>query len=384
MSCPERWLDVFITKSDQDQSSGEAYNLDEEFCCSVQSVRFAPGYPETAFITEGQSNWLLPTWTLEYENAESRSEPVLSMKAGDLVRIGGVETEGFTDYLTVLEVRHITTLANGTDEAVSISTATTRTAADITFELAKPSTTAEVANPSGSGPDIQVQTLVTANFDFASGQFLSYPVKSTGIAHIAIRVNATFNCTGIPPKYPKATKAAYLYAGADPSDIGLKDRHDAKTEAKGGAGYFYPMYKSTHWANNGRTLRATLNQNVKQVKAVKLCGYSLVNKRQPNIQSMHEIQVDDYIILKINEIAGNVVSNNGFAQGSFAILPAGSHADNSTGAAEVHRYEADGLHCQTISTPHSIQTLTLEVMDRLGRPAHFGRFHLWFKLLVVE
>ena len=49
------------------------------------------------------------------------------MKAGDLVRIGGVETEGFTDYLTVLEVRHITTLANGTDEVVSISKATTRT-----------------------------------------------------------------------------------------------------------------------------------------------------------------------------------------------------------------------------------------------------------------
>ena len=47
------------------------------------------------------------------------------MKAGDLVRIGGVETEGFTDYLTVLEVRHITTLANGTDEVVSISKAVT-------------------------------------------------------------------------------------------------------------------------------------------------------------------------------------------------------------------------------------------------------------------
>lgn len=375
MSCPERWLDVFITKSDQDQSSGEAYNLDEEFCCSVQSVRFAPGSPETAFITEGQSNWLLPTWTVEYEKAGS--EPVLSMKAGDLVRIGGVETEGFTDYLTVLEVRHITTLANGTDEVVSISKATTRDDQQIMYDLQKPHLTETWGAKT-------IRTLVTDDFDQAIGHGLSHPVKSTGIAHIAIRVNATFNCTGIPPKYPKATKAAYLYAGADPSDIGLKDRHDAKTEAKGGAGYFYPMYKSTHWANNGRTLRATLNQNVKQVKAVKLCGYSLVNKRQPNIQSMHEIQVDDYIILKINEIAGNVVSNNGFAQGSFAILPAGSHADNSTGAAEVHRYEADGLHCQTISTPHSIQTLTLEVMDRLGRPAHFGRFHLWFKLLVVE
>jgi hypothetical protein len=370
MSCPERWLDVFITKSDQDQSSGEAYNLDEEFCCSVQSVRFAPDYPETAFITEGQSNWILPTWTREYEKAGSRSEPVLSMKAGDLIRIGGVETEGFTDYLTVLEVRHITTLANGTDENVSISK-------DTDALLIAPDTSTIVDGETLS------ETLKT-DFSKALENTLATTVSSDGIAHIAIRVNATFNCTGIPPKYPKATKADYLYAGVDPSDIGLKDRHKAKTEANGDAGYFYPMYKSTHWANNGRTLRATLNQNVKQVKAVKLCGYSLVNKRQPNIQSMHEIQVDDYIILKINEIAGNVVSNNGFAQGSFAILPAGSHADNSTGAAEVHRYEADGLHCQTISTPHSIQTLTLEVMDRLGRPAHFGRFHLWFKLLVVE
>ena len=375
MSCPERWLDVFITKSDQDQSSGEAYNLDEEFCCSVQSVRFAPDSPETAFITEGQSNWLLPTWTREYENA--RSEPVLSMKAGDLVRIGGVETEGFTDYLTVLEVRHITTLANGTDENVSISKATTRNNAALKYQLIAPDTTT-------TENGVKLSETLKTDFSKALENTLATTVKSTGIAHIAIRVNATFNCTGIPPKYPKATKADYMYAGVDPQDIGLVHRHEARTEAKGDAGYFYPMYKSTHWANNGRTLRATLNQNVKQVKAVKLCGYSLVNKRQPNIQSMHEIQVDDYIILKINEIAGNVVSNNGFAQGSFAILPAGLHADNSTGAAEVHRYEADGLHCQTISTPHSIQTLTLEVMDRLGRPAHFGRFHLWFKLLVVE
>ena len=362
---------MFITKSDHDQSSGEAYNLDEEFCCSVQSVRFAPGYPETAFITEGQSNWILPTWTLEYEKAESRSEPVLSMKAGDLVRIGGVETEGFTDYLTVLEVRHITTLVNGTDEAVSFSKAVHPSDGEqpdsSTYNFKAPPTTTEPL-PSLDDADQVKRT-----------------VGSEGIAHIAIRVNATFNCTGIPKDYPEATLKAYLYAGGTSvTGVTLKDRFKARTEAKGDAGYFYPMYKSTHWANNGRTLRATLNQNVKQVKAVKLCGYSLVNKRQPNIQSMHEIQVDDYIILKINEIAGNVVSNNGFAQGSFAILPAGSHADNSTGAAEVHRYEADGLHCQTISTPHSIQTLTLEVMDRLGRPAHFGRFHLWFKLLVVE
>ena len=227
---------MFITKSDHDQSSGEAYNLDEEFCCSVQSVRFAPGYPETAFITEGQSNWILPTWTLEYEKAESRSEPVLSMKAGDLVRIGGVETEGFTDYLTVLEVRHITTLANGTDEVVSISKDTDRDVQlGTVYDLQKP-------HLSETYGDKTIRTLVTEDFDRAAAFRLAYPVKSTGIAHIAIRVNATFNCTGIPPKYPKATKADYMYAAVDPSDIGLVDRHEARTEAKGDAGYYYYYY----------------------------------------------------------------------------------------------------------------------------------------------
>ena len=61
----------------------------------------------------------------------------------------------------------------------------------------------------------QFEHSVTDDFDQAIGQPLN-PVESTGIAHIAIRVNATFNCTGIPPKYPKATKADYMYAGVDP------------------------------------------------------------------------------------------------------------------------------------------------------------------------
>ena len=103
-----------------------------------------------------------------------------------------------------------------------------------------------------------------------------------------------FNCTGIPKDYSDATKDAYLYTGGTSvAGVTLAKRYKVRTEAKGEASYCYPMYKSTHWANNGRTLRANLNQNVKQVKAVKLCGYSLVNQRQPNIQSMHEIQVDD-------------------------------------------------------------------------------------------
>ena len=100
------------------------------------------------------------------------------MEAGDLVRIGGVETEGFTDYLAVLEVRHITTLVNGTDEKVLYS---------------------KTVHSNGEQPD-------DSTYNFKAPDFYSKPslndadqvkrhVKSDGIAHIAIRVNATFNCT---------------------------------------------------------------------------------------------------------------------------------------------------------------------------------------------
>ena len=68
------------------------------------------------------------------------------------------------------------------------------------YELQKPDTSATLR-------DVQtIQTLVTEDFDEAVVTASHWPVQSTGIAHIAIRVNATFNCTGIPPKYPKATK----------------------------------------------------------------------------------------------------------------------------------------------------------------------------------
>jgi len=43
-----------------------------------------------------------------------------------------------------------------------------------------------------------------------------------------------------------------------------------------------------------------------------------------------------------------------------------------------------GIVCVPVhSTNATLHNMTIEVTDRMGNPAHFGRFHLWFKLLVT-
>ena len=148
---------------------------------------------------------------------------------------------------------------------------------------------------------------------------------------------------------------------------------------------FYPMYSMKKWLA-GTTLRAALDHGVKQVSCIKLVGYALANKRQVGLQHAHEVLADDYVILRINEIEGHVVSNNRHANGAFAVLYSGSTSNNEVGAVEFSMFDTvNGIVVQDIDATNSVmRNLTLDVTDRQGRAAHFGRLHLWFKLLVTH
>ena len=163
--------------------------------------------------------------------------------------------------------------------------------------------------------------------------------------------------------------------------VTLANRHEALTE---GGERYYPVYVSKNWARNSE-LVARLDHGVKQVSCVKLMGYSLVNKRQVGIQHAHEMQTDDYLILRIQEIEGKVISNNRYANGAFAILRCGDTTNTMIGAAEYSTYEPTGLVTVPVdSTSSTIKNVTIQLTDRNGNVAHFGRLHLWFKLLVTH
>lgn len=388
----DRWVDVFITKEAKDSrtrpqavynaatqswspvsTTGASYTYDDQFCCSVQTVQFDPDQPNIAYVVETDTPWILPTWTTEYNGESLKSNPYAKVAVGDIVRLGSMQTSGFTDYLTVVEVRTVDYLANGTSSQLRLSKSTTGNVAGTDF-LALPTTS---STPTGTN-------LVT--------------LGKNGIAHIAIRVNAVLNCTILPSSALDNSKTEiYHRQGVETKTnkaATLATRHLAyqhltqanlayEGEVLPSENYYYPLYLNNSWMQE-TTLVARLDHGVKQLAGIKLIGYSFVNKQQVGIQHAHEMITDDYVILNIKEIQGKVISNNQFAHGAFAVLHSGNTRDNLVGAAEMSMYDINGIVCATVPPTNAIRNLTIEVTDRRGRPAHFGRFHLWFKLLVTH
>lgn len=381
-ACTDRWVDVFVSKAADDDN----YDFDDVFCATVQSIEFDPATPMSktdaavAYVTTNNSEWILPTWRDDYTALDAAKSPYADLKVGDLVRIGGMATQGFTDYLTIVEIKNVGYLANATNSAVTCTL------------------------KEGSGAPLPLPLPTTSSISEGGAQnSVAVAIPFTGISHIAIRVNASLNCTSLPDDAlnrditlndGEVTHQQQILADADKLAT-LATRHHAyeylshpasayEGEVKPTEPYYYPLYKAKNWTH-GKELVARLDHGVKQVSAVKLLGYSLVNKRQVGIQHAHEMQVDDYLIMRIKEIEGHVISNNQYANGAFAILRAGDTSNTLIGAAEFSSYEPMGIVCVPVHASNTtVRNLTIEITDRRGKPAHFGRLHLWFKLLVTH
>ncbi len=338
-ACDNKWLDVFVTKSD--------YGFDDIEVCEVQSVELAPstvGSYDAAIVVDAATEWVLPTWTLDYDNYDAtRNAAYKSIKVGDLIRIGEPKHKATTDYLTVLEVREVERVYNGTTVVLPI------------------------------GKNAIPLAINTGTSETETGTY-DVPTKS-GIAHIALRLNMTVNCTAIPKDVRKKTEMFKAHAG-NHQIVDITNRHESSHA-------HYPLFRLNPYLS-GSTLTANLDSGVKYVNCIKLLGYSVAAKRQVGVAHGHEMSADDYLILRIKEVQGKVVSNNSHANGAFAILYAGATDNNNIGGIEFHRFDAEnGIAVQSMQ-PTILRNLTLEVLDRFGNPAHFGRLHLWFKLLATH
>jgi len=583
MACRERWLDVFVTKPDTGIDK-QSYEYDDQFACTVQSVRFDPTDTTKAMVVDDATDWVLPTWTASYNQQSYKGGVYDKVEVGDLVRVGATGTNGHTDYLTVMEKRTVSTLYNQlespgasnylplsmtsttdgvgqfTTHAAVATAATVLTIAPAFHNFvhqavnssagtytwttrAAPGETPEVgfwvtwkgltnalqltsvvahSYPSGAGWNVgfpaggtefvhqvnktvdsvsgRVLTLTDGGFskieagdlvggtgivgtvasgihyfaevesfdssaktitlkasslssdptsangdtisiypkmvfthdlNWAEGAYMSgdgisgsvtgtvsrnkvtisgattglgevvtigsrltaasMTVGTAGIAHVALRLNQSVNCTAMPVQYPKDANATHPYDADGTHDHAVTiATRDQATVALGNATsedekFFYPLYVHKKWLA-GSTLRAALDHGVKQCSCIKLVGYSVANKRQVGLHHAHEMQADDYLVVRINEIEGHVVSNNRHASGAFAVLYSGSSADNQVGAVEYNQFDTvNGIVVQDLDATNSVlRNLTLEITDRRGNPAHFGRMHLWFKLLVTH
>jgi len=335
-ACENKWLDVFVTKSD--------YGFDDTEVCEVQSVELTTAAGVTnkvAVVVDAATEWIIPTWSHDLRNVSNAEFEAI--KVGDLIRVGSPKEKAFTDYLTVLEIERVDRVYNGTSGKLPIRAGTA------TGELD--------AN--------------TTNNSNVSNTYLDL-ASETGIARYAIRVNNTLNCTAVPDG---ARLASQVFNGSAAA-VTIATRYDVLTN-------HYKLYRLNHYLS-GSTLTANLDSGVKYVNCIKLLGYSVAAKRQVGVQHGHEMSADDYLIVRIKEVQGKVVSNNSHANGAFAILYAGATDNNNIGGIEFHRFDAEnGIAVQSMQ-PTILRNLTLEVLDRFGNPAHFGRLHLWFKLLATH
>ena len=349
MDCQRRVLDVFVTNADPNQED----DYDDQFVCPVQSVRLHENY---AVIVEDETDWV--TASFPYD---ATSDPFKEIVKGDLIRVGVPSTGGFTDYLTVVEKVPIKAFRNATTSKIAMRS----DAADY--------------------DDYTHNTEWLCQYGTTTAGVVTAYVPP--VQHYALRLNHSINATTInEPVDANRSKRIVAALTTDPSldETLIATLEDRQNVTMWGGGHLYPMYHMKEW-RSGQSLTAELDHGVKQVEEVRLMGYSLMNKRNVGPQHAHEMIQDDYLILRIKEVEGKVISNNRHANGAFAILYAGSHADNTKGGVDVHKYDTDGIVVRRVDATNSVmRNLTVELLDRTGKPAHFGRLHLWFKILATH
>ena len=312
----------------------------------------------------------------QVEDVSAPKDPFADVKVGDLVRIGGPGTHGFTDYLTVVEKSKVDVLYNATTAVVPLMSGIKSYAVDAEDNGTFTDHGGSIAEKATLG--------VSSSETNEAGESLCDTFSLDGRPLTALRLNHSVNATTIKRNTDEnlifRTDATATVTTAP--EANLSQRHLVTTWS---GEHLYPLYHLKEWRQSNGELSAVLDHGVKEIQQIKLMGYSLMNKRQVGPQHAHEMIQDDYLILRIKEVHGQVISNNRHANGAFAILYAGAHESNTKGGADVHSSDPVGLVVQSVGSTNKImRNLTVQVTDRTGQPAHFGRLHLWFKILATH
>ena len=337
---PTESHDIFIS-SDLDDSNSLTFQ-NEEFACTIQTVRMHPTSADTAIITEEDSDWILPTWTDSYSGSSTTEQVDVSrnvlkeVEVGDIVRIGDLQTWAHTDPVTVLEVKYIKVLVNTATSAVALN-----------------------YDPNGANPLLP------------QGGGMTIP--STGIAHIALRVSARVQCTTMPYNIPTNATIALVPDAQVMSTPATRNQVSAAiTNASKDQKYFYPLFVSRKLHQNNLVTRF---QNVYcNCQELQLCGYTVRNMRQFTSAQAYEQPEDDYMVLNILELQGTVQGNTRYTRDAFAVLPLSS-GNNLANFNYEHGLARKQLHGA------ALRQLSIKVTDSNGAPLKYGRLHLWFKLL---
>lgn len=339
------WYDIFLTNS--------GYGLADSFVAPVMSVALQKVSNHlVAKPVKGGSNWL----TLAFPGDASDDELASwrDLKVSDLIRVGTAATGSFTEYLTILETADVVQLYNTYSTKWQISTK---------------SPTEHLPNATGGNDD--PATAITHLGPNTGNNMMLITLR-------CVRVNHSIDATTLDDflhtdtNFTAAHQASSIVTDATRGDV------SAYQHVGGNFNYrenlYFPCYRQT----SGGTLKVSLPTNIKMVRAVKLMGYSFVDKGLGGTQQQHEWVEDDWLAIRIKELSNNtILSNNRFAHGALHIVRTTGEGKGST---TVEEFEPLGIACTTFS-PVNLPAITAEIVDRTGRDAYVGRCHLWMRIL---
>jgi len=323
--CEQHWQDVFLTRADYEQK-------DDAFVTPVMSVQINDTGTEITAV-QAATNLLAVAFPATISSPELAA--LQRIQVGDMIRVGTEDLGAHTDYVTVLEIKTAGALVNTFSVGLDIGGG------------------AVLAAPSGS-------------------TYASTPL--TGPVQRVFRINRAVDATSIPAGL---TTSSTTTSARTP--VTMTTRSSVVTPKQ-----LLPMYHQQRWTPSQSILRMQMPTNIKQIGAIKLVGYQMVHKRLVGVHQQHDLAEDDYFILRLREVTGSVLSNNSYANGALHVLKAtNSHLDPQTvGSTQLYEYDPRGLVCAEL-TPTNLPSLTVEVTDRFGRAAHFGRMHIWLRVLVT-
>ena len=362
MACERGWKDVYLT---HDDSKHEENYTHDEFLCPVMSCQLFPVFDNRTLAMpiggnaagadqDASSEWLmpaaltlngvLPNFTFALRAVDSGWN---TLKVGDMIRAGTASHGGFTDYLTVLEVK--------------------------TVDFLK------------SKNDWQWFPEQSANLNYIAGDPNSAVIPGSVLA---VRVNYSINCSTLPETArPMATIASLAdlsaFAITTPTD---KNRLDCLVHSDTlplEERRYYACYrqKRNHAVSTKipNPTKLTIPLEVRTISGIKLMGYSLVHGAAAGLHHQHEGADDDWYALRFKEIEGDVLSNNRAANRSFHVINARDRDGTHVGSSVQHSFDVNGLACKTFPA-RNLSSLTVELVDLNGQPARFGRLHLWLRV----
>lgn len=321
--------------------------LDERFVASVMNVYIDPvtatnDATRKAVITTDATEFVMWAFPVDGESSYDATVRMSAVKKGDLVRIGHAP-EGSVDYLTVIDKIEAPVLYNSLASAVAISISGTTLA---------------------SGADTSAS-----------------PYTKAG--RVVLRLSKKVQLTAIPtPFYSNASVASTSQVQLGTSGTTRKDGQfgtvykasdPVDTFADTFKDYLYPFY---HCVPAPVEFGIKFDRALKDVKQITLMAYSLEAKSQTDVTNADVLPIDDYYILTIDEVQGEVLSNHMKAHKAFAVLSAGGFADSRT---FYNAQYPDGIISQSVNMKH-VSSLTFKLTSRQGDPAQVGRVHLWLKL----